>query len=110
MQIMYRDVRKNQSDEYSNRIIASITQNWDIVKGLNLRGRIATDLTSERIENKNYSTVPLAFGYSGGFGMSNDLYNSVYGDLLLTYSKNLNEDMSISVMGGYTAKHELNHL
>lgn len=102
------NVRKNSSDEYSNRIIASITQNWDIVSGLNLRGRIATDFTSERIENKSYSTVPLAFGYSGGFGMSNNLYNSVYGDLLLTYSKELNDDMTFSVMGGYTAKRELN--
>ncbi|WP_028524614.1 SusC/RagA family TonB-linked outer membrane protein [Runella limosa] len=104
------NVRKNTSDEYSNRVIASITQNWDIVSGLNLRGRIATDLTSERIENKNYSTVPLAFGYSGGFSMNNNLYNSVYGDLLLTYSKKLNEDMTVSVMGGYTAKRELNTL
>jgi len=102
------NVRKNESDEYSNRVIASITQHWDIVSGLNLRGRIATDLTSERIENKNYSAVPLAFGYSGGFGMSNNLYNSVYGDLLLTYSKKLNEDMSFSVLGGYTANSALN--
>lgn len=102
------NVRKNESDEYSNRVIASITQHWDIVSGLNLRGRIATDLTSERIENKSYSGVPLAFGYSGGFAMSNNLYNSVYGDLLLTYSKKLNEDMSLSVMGGYTANSALN--
>lgn len=102
------NVRKNSSDEYSNRVIASITQHWDIVSGLNLRGRIASDLTSERIENKSYSSVPLAFGYSGGFGMNNNLYNSVYGDLLLTYSKRLNDDMTFSAMGGYTAKRELN--
>ncbi|GAB3331786.1 SusC/RagA family TonB-linked outer membrane protein [Larkinella ripae] len=100
--------RKNTYDEYSNRVIASFTQHWDIVEGLSLRGRIATDLTSERIEDKKWSSIPLAFGYSGDFGMDNKLYSSVYGDAFLTYTKKLNEAMTVSARAGYTARNDLN--
>ncbi len=102
------NVRKNNYDEYSDRIIASLTQHWDIAEGLKLRGRIATDYTSERIESQNYSTVPLAFGYSGGFGMNNNLYSNVYGDVLLTYTKKITPDITVSALGGYTANRQLN--
>jgi len=99
--------RKNTYDEYSNRIIASLTQHWDITPELKLRGRIATDFTSERIEDKQATEKPLAFGYTGSFSMSNNLYNNVFGEALLTYTKKLNTDMTINVMGGYNARKEL---
>ncbi len=102
------NVRKNTYNEYSDRVIASITQHWQITDELKLRGRIATDLTSERIEGENYSTVPLAFNYSGGFSMNNNLYNNVYGDVLLTYTKVLTPDITVSVLGGYNANRQLN--
>ncbi len=100
--------RKNQADEYSDRVIASITQRWQITDYLDLRGRIAADMTSERMESRNFSTNPLAFGYSGGFGMSNNLYNNVYGDVFLTYKRELTPDISMSAMAGYTANRQLN--
>lgn len=99
--------RKNTYNEYSNRVIASVTQHWQIFDDLKLRGRIATDFTSERIEDKQASEKPLAFGYSGSFGMNNNLYSNIYGDVLLTYSKKLNEDITVSAMGGYTANKQL---
>lgn len=102
------NTRKNTNDEYSNRVIASLTQHWQILNDLKLRGRIATDFTSERIEDKQYSSIPLAFGYSGSFGMNNNLYNNVYGDVLLTYTKKLNADMTFNAMAGYTANRQLN--
>ena len=101
------NTRKNTYDEYSNRIIASLTQHWDITPELKLRGRIATDFTSERIEDKQASEKPLAFGYTGSFNMSNNLYNNVYGEALLTYTKKLNEDMTVSVLAGYNANKQL---
>lgn len=104
------NTRANTYDEYSNRIIASITQNWEIVPNLNLRGRIGTDFTSERIEDKKRSDIPLAFGYSGEFGLSNNLYNNVYGDLLLSYNKKINEDITLSAMAGYNAYKQINTL
>ncbi|CAG5071583.1 TonB-dependent receptor P26 [Dyadobacter sp. CECT 9623] len=102
------NTRKNKSYEYSDRVIASITQHWDILESLKLRGRIATDYTNERLESRGYSAVPLAFGYSGDFGMNNNLYNNVYGDILLTYTKKIGEDMTVSALGGYTANRTLN--
>ena len=102
--------RKNLYDEYSDRVIASITQHWDITKELNLRGRIATDFTSERIEDKQFSERPLAFGYTGSFGMKNNLYNQVYGDLLLRYTKTIATDITVSAMAGYNATKTLNTL
>ncbi|GAB4050834.1 SusC/RagA family TonB-linked outer membrane protein [Spirosoma litoris] len=102
--------RANTYDEYSNRIIASITQTWNILDNLSLRGRVGTDFTSERIEDKQRSSIPLAFGYSGSFAMSNNLYSNVYTDILLNYTKKLNEDMTVSARGGYTANKMLNTL
>lgn len=100
----------NTSDEYSNRVIASLTQSWQIVDNLKLRGRLGTDFTAERIEDKQRSERPLAFGYSGGFSMNNNLYNNVYGEALLFYTKKLNEDITLSATGGYNAYRQLNSL
>ncbi|MGA0559012.1 SusC/RagA family TonB-linked outer membrane protein [Larkinella sp. VNQ87] len=100
--------RKNTYDEYSNRIIASATQTWDIIDGLKLRGRIGTDFTSERIEDKQRSSIPLAFGYSGYFSMNNNLYSNVYGEAILTYTKKLNDDLAVTATGGYNANKMLN--
>ncbi|CAG5002226.1 TonB-dependent receptor P26 [Dyadobacter sp. CECT 9275] len=102
--------REDKYDEYSDRIIAAVTQNWEITKELSLRGRIGTDFTLERIESKNRSAIPLAFGYSGGFGMNNNLYNSLYGDALLKYTKAINSDITVSAMAGYTATKALSTL
>ncbi|MGK2864617.1 MAG: SusC/RagA family TonB-linked outer membrane protein [Chitinophagaceae bacterium] len=99
-------VNEHNEDEYSNRVIASLTNNWQIIKDLKLRGRIATDFTSQRTESRQSTERPLSFGNSGYFGLSSYLNNILYGDLLLTYSKNLNEDIELSVMGGYTATKE----
>ncbi|MCE7043561.1 SusC/RagA family TonB-linked outer membrane protein [Dyadobacter sp. CY312] len=102
------NTRKNQAYEYTNRVIASVTQHWQIIEDLKLRGRIATDYTDERLENRGYSTVPLAFGYSGEFNMKNNLFSNVYGDVLLTYTKKLSSEATVSATGGYTANKMLN--
>ncbi|GAB4022886.1 SusC/RagA family TonB-linked outer membrane protein [Spirosoma sp. KCTC 42546] len=102
--------RANTYDEYSNRVIASVTQTWNILDNLSLRGRVGTDFTSERLEDKQRSDKPLAFGYSGSFSMSNNFYSNVYTDVLLNYTKKLNEDMTVSARGGYTANKTLNTL
>lgn len=102
------NVKEQNSDENSNRLIGSITGNWQIVKELKLRGRISTDYTSMKTENKSTSEIPLAFGYSGSYGLSTYLDNILYGDLLLTYTKKINSNLELNVMGGYTASQENN--
>ena len=100
--------RANTYDEYSNRIIASVTQSWQILNDLKIRGRVGTDFTAERLEDKQRSDKPLAFGYSGSFALSNNIYSNVYTDVLLTYTKKLNEAITLSAMGGYNAYKQLN--
>jgi TonB-linked SusC/RagA family outer membrane protein len=96
-------VKEYNEDEMSNRVIASLTNNWQIINDLKLRARIATDFTSERGESKNTSDLPLAFGYSGYFGVRNLQSTIVYGDVLLTYTKKITPEIEMNVMGGYTA-------
>ena len=99
-------VHKQMEDEHDNRVIASITETFEIFKDLHLRGRLANDFTSEQIVNKNATEVPLVIGNSGGFGFKQNRYVNLYGDVLLTYDKKLSDDLSFSVMGGYSARKE----
>lgn len=93
----------NKSDEFSNRLIGSITNTWEIVKGLNLRSRISADVTVTDIENRNPNSIPLQFGRSGSFELQNTNFNIFYNDLLLSYRYDINDDVSLSAMVGYTA-------
>ncbi|KYP14454.1 SusC/RagA family TonB-linked outer membrane protein [Flavihumibacter sp. CACIAM 22H1] len=99
-------VKEHRETEKSNRVIASLTNHWQILKDLRLRARLSTDFTSMRTEARQTTERPLAFGYSGGFSLSNYTSSILYGDLLLTYSKQINENLELSVMGGYTATNE----
>lgn len=100
------NVRENQEDEYSDRIIASLTNTWQIIDDLKLRTRISTDNTSRKIETANPNDRPLAFGNSGSFAFSNYLGRILYGDALLTYAKKITPDFGISIMGGVTGTRE----
>jgi TonB-linked SusC/RagA family outer membrane protein len=100
-------VKRNLSDEFSNRVIASMTHHYEILPSLRFRGRLSTDFTSERVENRNFTERPLAFGNSGGFSMANNLYSILYGDALLTYTKKISPSLELSVMGGYMATKDI---
>lgn len=99
-------VNKDNVDEHNNRLIASMTSYWDILSNLQLRGRIATDWTSDRNETRNYSTIPLVYGYSGDYGIGTNNYSIFYGDLLLTYTQKFSNDLTFKIMGGYTGDKE----
>jgi iron complex outermembrane receptor protein len=93
----------NKSDEYSNRLIGSFTNTWEVVKGLTLRSRFSADVTSLDIEDKRPNELPLQFGNTGGFDFTSNAYNIYYTDLLLSYHYPVSEDVTISAMAGYTA-------
>jgi TonB-linked SusC/RagA family outer membrane protein len=99
-------IKEHRDNEKSNRVIASLTNNWQIVNGLKLRARIATDITSQKTESRQSTEKPLAIGNSGYFGLRNYQYNIGYGDVLLTYTKEITPDLEMNVMGGYTATKE----
>ncbi|GAA0879364.1 SusC/RagA family TonB-linked outer membrane protein [Algoriphagus jejuensis] len=99
-------VNKNLASELSNRVIGSLTTHYQITEDLNLRGRISTDFTSRYSETSNYTQRPLAFGPSGGFGMLDENYSILYGDLMLSYRKKITDEITLSAMAGYTARKE----
>lgn len=99
-------VKEHNEDEYSNRVIASLTNHWQIINGLSLRARVATDFTSQRTESKQPTEVPLTFGNSGFFGLNSYQNTILYGDVLLTYNRKITSDLELNVMGGYTANKE----
>jgi len=101
------NVEKNQVYESNNRLLANSTLFVDLTKELQLRGRVATDWTANQTESKSYSTTPLVFGPSGSYGMATSGYSIFYGDLLLTYSKKINQDLEVKALAGYTARKEV---
>ncbi len=100
------NVNEVQLDEYSNRVIGNLTNTWQITKDLKLRGRIATDFTSEKTENANPNTIPLAFGNSGGFSLASYQDNILYGDIMATYSTKITEQITLGANAGYTAQQQ----
>jgi iron complex outermembrane receptor protein len=103
-------VKENQSEERSDRIISSLTNTWQVANGLNVRGRLAADLTSHRTENRNSTEIPLTFGNSGMFSMETFNNSLLYGDVMLTYTQALAPDISLSAMAGYTATNEISSM
>ncbi|WP_291403521.1 SusC/RagA family TonB-linked outer membrane protein [Daejeonella sp.] len=99
-------VKEHNDTELSDRVISSLTNNWSITNNLKLRTRFATDFTSMKGEIKQTTERPLAFGNSGYFGMNSSQNKILYGDALLTYTRNVTKDIEMNVMGGYTATKE----
>ena len=92
--------------ENNQRLIASVTPSWEIVKGLTLKGNIATDYTAQTIENKEPNDRPLALGYSGYYGLTNNTFTTIYGDIMATYSTKFAEKFGLDVVAGYSARSE----
>ncbi len=54
--------------EKNQRLIGSVTPSWEIVKGLTLKGNLATDWTDNNIELKEYAaTSPILAGSNQGY-------------------------------------------
>lgn len=97
---------KEQSEK-NNRLIASISPSWEIIPGLTLHTRLATDYTGNKIENKYRTETSNAFGsYSGYYGLANNRYEIYYGDIMLNYTKRLTSKIDFDASAGYTARQE----
>lgn len=97
---------ENNYDETTNRLIASGTVNYNIIKDLNLRGRIGTDYTGYYLEEKDKNEYPIAFGPSGNYSTSSNRYSFMYGDLLLSYSHQLINKLKLNASVGYQGRKE----
>lgn len=96
----------NSYDETTNRFIASGTVNYNILPGLNLRGRIGTDFTGYHLEDKQKSSQPISYGATGYYGVQNNQYVFSSGDLLLSYNRKIAKDFSFTASAGYQARKE----
>jgi len=99
---MWRVYRYNV-DEKSNRVISSITNTYNVTPNFSLRARFSNDFTSQNTDDRRATEKPLAFGYSGEYISTNELYSVLYGEFLATYVKKLTEKMELTVRGGYNA-------
>lgn len=101
------NMKARQYDEYSNRVIGSVTNTWQVFSDLSVRARFSADITSQKTEDKEPNTVPLQFDNSGYFGLGTQNANIYYTDLLANYKKQVTPDIAIGAMVGYTATRSL---
>ena len=100
------------NNEYVNheRFMGAVNPTWKIIDGLTLSGRVATDMTIEKIENKynteNSHTFSTNGQYSDYYGLSNSRYRIYYGDIMLTYDKTFNQKHNITANAGWTGRRE----
>ncbi|MGK6351710.1 SusC/RagA family TonB-linked outer membrane protein [Parapedobacter sp. DT-150] len=96
------NTKARQYDEYSNRIIGSVTNTWQVFSDLSLRARFSADVTSQKTEDKEPNPLPLQFGDGGYFGLGTQNANIYYTDLLATYRKQISQSVTFGAMVGYT--------
>jgi len=100
----------NMQEENHHRLIAGVTPSWEIIPGLTLRGRIATDLTTEDIENRN--SAQRAIGYTtnagelGSYSLKNRKYETYYGDIMLMFDKTFAEKHNVTANIGWSGRQE----
>ncbi len=78
-------------EENHQRFIGSINPTWTIIPGLTLSARLATDLTIDKIENKDKTQNAHVFStngqYTDAYGLTNSQYAIIYGDIMLMFDK-----------------------
>ena len=101
-------------EENHERFIGSVNPTWDIIPGLTLSGRIATDLTIDKIENKNNAENAHIFStngqYSDSYGLQNSRYSIVYGDVMLMFDKTFGEKHNVTANLVWNARQESYYL
>ena len=103
-------VMGNNQLEDHQRFIGSVNPTWEIIPGLTLSGRLATDLTVDKIETMNNTENAHVFStngqYSDSYGLRNNRYSIVYGDVMLMFDKTFNEKHNITANLGWNARQE----
>jgi TonB-linked SusC/RagA family outer membrane protein len=106
MEEYYWNILGREQFEDNSRLLASVTPTYKILPGLTLRGRISTDLTAEKIERNEHNEKPLAMGNSGYYQHTNRRYEIYYGDLMLSYDKDITETLGLTANVGYQGRVE----
>ena len=104
----------NQLEDHQ-RFIGSVNPTWDIIPGLTLSGRIATDLTVDKIETMNNTKTAHVFSTNGQYadeqyGLKNSRYSIVYSDIMLMFDKTFGEKHNVTANLGWNARQESYYL
>ena len=104
----YWQILGREQLENNQRLIASVTPSWEIVKGLTLKGNIATDYSGQRIEDKRKARFSSVYGVDGDnfYSLENKTYTTIYGDVLLNFQRQLTSKLGLDVNLGYSARNE----
>lgn len=89
--------RRNQTDDFSNKTIASFLARYKIADGISLQARATYDYGTGHWEKRNYaSTQGTIEGPNGGYGISDSRSTGLFTDLLLLADKSINENFTIA--------------
>jgi TonB-dependent SusC/RagA subfamily outer membrane receptor len=117
----YSDIFGNDLTENNSRLIASLAPVWNIVGGLTLRGRIATDLTTQDIERTptpnslSSSTDPIILSPTSSLPFPiekesnlarNSKYDIGYGDVVLLFDQEFSDVFHLTANAGFQGRSE----
>ena len=100
---------RNSEDEYEDRLLNSLTLNYEFNKEFKFRARLGNDFTSLKTETRQYNEYPVIYNgnlSTGLYGISEGRYSILYGDGLLTWSKKLNRNWHLSLTSGVQSRKE----
>ena len=103
----YWNILGREQYEDNQRLIASVTPSWQIVPGLTLKGNIATDWTGQDVELKEHQETAQVFaGEGGAYAVTKRKYQTIYGDALLNWQKDITDVIGLDFNLGYSARNE----
>lgn len=106
LEYLWRNVR-DIDEENQDRILSSVTLNYEILKNLNFRGRVGNDFTSFRGEIKRHNEYPIAFNGTNSTGSYTALQNRfsiLYTDALLSYGQDLSDAFNFKITAGFQSR------
>jgi len=99
-------LNKKYSDN-TNRLLANVAPSWQIIKGLILKGSLATDYTTDKIESKENVSQSIAINPNQGYySIANNRYTIIYGNIMLNYDTKLTDKFGLNVNVGWMGRTE----
>jgi TonB-linked SusC/RagA family outer membrane protein len=99
----YWIINNNQFTNEVNRVYGNVVATWTILEGLTVSDNFGTDFFNE---NRRQLYRKGTFGQLNGKFTTWDINNQIVNnDLLLSYTKNINDDFNIKVLAGHNVNH-----
>ncbi|WP_316805523.1 SusC/RagA family TonB-linked outer membrane protein [Pedobacter nototheniae] len=98
----YWIVNKEFTNIQKNRFLGTVSLKYNVTPDLDLIGRVKYDYNNDQNIQKKYASTNefLTGGANGSFGVSNSTTKTAYADLLVNYTKKLNQFSLNATLGG----------